>query len=71
VTTYLLDTNVVVRLMEPSAPEYPLLSNAIRRLVGDGHNLVLAPQVLAELWVVATRLEDATALAGRLPRPWK
>ena len=57
-TTYLLDTNVVVRLMEPSAPEYPLVGDAIRRLIREGHNFVLAPQVLTELWVVATRPED-------------
>ena len=54
-TTYLLDTNVVVRLLEPSAPEHGLVKDAIRRLLLDGHALVLAPQVLTELWVVATR----------------
>jgi predicted nucleic acid-binding protein len=54
-TTYLLDTNVVVRLLEPAAPEHPLVKDAIRRLLLDGHALVLAPQALTELWVVATR----------------
>ena len=54
-TTYLLDTNVVVRLLEPSAPEHALVKDTIRRLLLDGHVLVLAPQVLTELWVVATR----------------
>ena len=57
-STYLLDTNVVVRLMEPSAPEHTLVKEAIRRLVLDGNSLVLAPQVLTELWVVATRPVD-------------
>jgi predicted nucleic acid-binding protein len=55
VTTYLLDTNVVVRLMEPAAPEHATVEDAIRRLIMAGHALVLAPQVLTELWVVATR----------------
>jgi predicted nucleic acid-binding protein len=55
VSTYLLDTNVVVRLLEPSAPEHDTIRDAIRRLWVDGHALVLAPQVLVELWVVATR----------------
>ena len=57
-TTYLLDTNVVVRLLEPSAPEHKLVVETIRRLLVDGHALVLAPQVLTELWVVATRPVD-------------
>jgi predicted nucleic acid-binding protein len=55
VTTYLLDTNVVVRLMEPSAPEHVQVGNAVRSLIAAGNALVLAPQVLTELWVVATR----------------
>ena len=54
-TTYLLDTNVVVRLMEPLAPEHVEVENAIRRLLTAGHRLVLTLQVLIELWVVATR----------------
>jgi PIN domain. len=58
VTTYLLDTNVVVRLLEPSAPEHKLVADVIRRFLLDGHALVLAPQVLTELWVVATRPID-------------
>jgi predicted nucleic acid-binding protein len=55
VTVYLLDTNVVVRLMEPAAAEHEMVKEAIRRLIAAGHALVLAPQVLTELWVVATR----------------
>lgn len=53
-TGFLLDTNVVVRLMEPSAPEHPVVSGAIRTLLGQGQALFLAPQVLTELWVVAS-----------------
>ncbi len=54
-STYLLDTNVVVRLLEPSAPEHVMVRDTVRRLWVDGHSLVLVPQVLVELWVVATR----------------
>lgn len=54
-TTYLLDTNVVVRLMEPSASEHVQVENAVRSLIASGNTLVLAPQVLTELWVVATQ----------------
>ena len=42
-TTYLLDTNVVVRLMEPTAPEHAMVKGAIRHLIMAGHALVLAP----------------------------
>jgi predicted nucleic acid-binding protein len=59
VIPYLLDTNVVLRLMEPSAPEHATVTDAVRRLIRDGHLLVLVPQVLTELWVVATRPIDA------------
>jgi predicted nucleic acid-binding protein len=55
VSTYLLDTNVVVRLMEPAAPEHTIVRNAVHRLLEAGDTLVLAPQVLTELWVIATR----------------
>ena len=37
----------------------PLLKNALTRLVIDGDKLVLVPQVLVELWVVATRPLEA------------
>lgn len=57
-STYLLDTNVVVRLMEPTAIEHTIVKNAIHRLIEAGDTLVLAPQVLTELWVVATRPVD-------------
>lgn len=57
-STYLLDTNVVVRLLEPSAPEHTMVRDALRRLWTEGHSLVLASQVLVELWVVATRPLD-------------
>jgi len=67
VTTYLLDTNVVVRLLEPAAPEHVLVREAIRRLLLEGHTLVLAPQVLTELWVVATRPVDVNGF-GWPPR---
>jgi predicted nucleic acid-binding protein len=58
VSTYLLDANVVVRLMEPAAAEHTIIKETIHRLIESGHNVVLAPQVLTELWVVATRPVD-------------
>lgn len=51
----LLDTNVVLRWLERGAPEHAVVVEAIRRLTSRGTQLVLAPQVLIEFWVVATR----------------
>jgi len=55
VTAVLLDTNVLLRLVERSAPEHNVVLAAIETLSDRGSKLVLAPQVLVEFWVVATR----------------
>ena len=52
---YLLDTNVVLRLMDRHAPEHLVCRRAIERLRIQGESLCLAPQVLVEFWAVATR----------------
>ena len=53
--SYLLDTNVVLRLMDRHAPEHPVCRRAVERLRIQGESLCLAPQVLVEFWAVATR----------------
>ena len=55
----LLDTNVVLRWLERGAREHAVVVEAIRRLTLQGTQLVLAPQVLIEFWVVATRPVEA------------
>ena len=52
---YLLDTNVVLRLMDRHAPEHLVCRRAVERLRIQGESLCLAPQVLVEFWAVATR----------------
>lgn len=54
----LLDTNIVLRLLDRSAPEHTLCINAIENLLLRGDAPCLAPQVLIEFWVVATRPVD-------------
>jgi hypothetical protein len=44
-----------MRLMAPAAPEHTIVRNTVHRLLEAGHTLVLSPQVLTELWVIATR----------------
>jgi len=55
VTSVLLDTNILLRLVERSAPEHDIVLAAIEKLSDRGSKLVFAPQVLVEFWVVATR----------------
>lgn len=52
---YLLDTNVVLRLSNPSDDQHKLVTEAIATLLTQGNECYLTAQVLIELWVVATR----------------
>jgi predicted nucleic acid-binding protein len=52
---YLLDTNVVLRLSNPSDDHHELVTEAIATLLTQGNECYLISQVLIELWVVATR----------------
>lgn len=52
---YLLDTNVVLRLSNPSDDQHELVTEAIATLLTQGNECYLISQVLIELWVVATR----------------
>lgn len=51
----LLDTNVVLRLLAPASPEHAACLAVVEALLERGDEPCLAPQVLYELWVVATR----------------
>jgi len=52
---YLLDTNVVLRLIDREAPEHRVCQAAVEALITREEELCLAPQVLVEFWVAATR----------------
>jgi predicted nucleic acid-binding protein len=51
----LLDTNILLRSVEPRHAVHQATVDAIDQLRRGGHELVLAPQVLYEFWSVATR----------------
>ncbi|WP_089728616.1 type II toxin-antitoxin system VapC family toxin [Candidatus Thiosymbion oneisti] len=53
--TYLLDTNVVLRLLDRNDAAHNQCRLAVERLILRGDEPCLAPQVLTEFWVVATR----------------
>jgi predicted nucleic acid-binding protein len=52
---FLVDTNVALRMMAPLTPEHAACRSASQALLAAGHELVLAPQVIYEFWVVSTR----------------
>jgi predicted nucleic acid-binding protein len=51
----LVDTNVLLRLLQPAHVHYPLASSAIAGLRQQNFDLCIVPQNLVEFWVVATR----------------
>lgn len=54
-TQYLLDTNIILRFMNPSDKQHGSVTEAVAILLAQGDECYLAPQVLIEVCVVATR----------------
>lgn len=53
--TYLVDTNLLLRLAEPKHPMYDTVLNATEALRKRGELLGIVPPNLMEFWAVATR----------------
>ena len=51
----ILDANILLRLTEPTSPQYPTANSAVVVLRGQGFELRTIPQSYYEFWVVATR----------------
>jgi predicted nucleic acid-binding protein len=58
----LIDTNTLLRTLQPLHPQRETARGAIKALTGRGHELQLVPQNLTELWVVATRPVEQNGL---------
>ncbi len=67
-TNYLLDTNVALRLADLSSPQNRLVTDAVATLLEQQQVCYLSPQVLTELWVVATRPTDVNGLGWSAAR---
>ena len=52
---FLADTNILLRLLEPSDPEYTTVRGAVEVLAARGEQLCYAAQNLVEFWNVCTR----------------
>ncbi len=59
---YLLDTNVLLRLVDATDPLHPLAVSATRHLIHNNHELRVHAQALIEFWAVATRPVPANGL---------
>lgn len=57
-----LDTNVIVRNANRADPQQARVAGLLEQLVREGAELCLAPQVLFEYWVAATRPVQLTGL---------
>lgn len=59
---YLVDSNVLLRLLQRNDPHHSTIRQAVRTLLARGDELCCAPQNIVELWNVSTR--PATARGG-------
>ncbi|MBW4666274.1 MAG: hypothetical protein KME60_02230 [Cyanomargarita calcarea GSE-NOS-MK-12-04C] len=53
--TYLVDTNVLLRLAQNTDPLHPPARSAYVALEAEDKTLKIVPQTIIEFWVVATR----------------
>lgn len=60
--SYLVDTNVLLRLINSHDSQYTQAQNAIVRLLQQNVELNIVPQNLFEFWVVATRPANVNGL---------
>lgn len=66
-TRYLLDTNVLLRLVEPDSPSYALVRSLADRLWSNGARLFYTAQNLAEFCNVCTRPADRNGFGFSVP----
>jgi predicted nucleic acid-binding protein len=58
----LVDSNVLLRTLQPRSPQRETARAAIKALTARGQELSITPQNLVEIWVVATRPEANNGL---------
>ncbi len=56
--TYLLDTNILLRLARRDDPDHAVVDRALAKLANDGSVFCYTHQNIAEFWNVATRPSD-------------
>lgn len=59
---YLADTNILLRLVEPTNPQHLEAKNAVDKLLKQGETLYILLQNVSEFWNVCTRPLDKNGL---------
>ena len=59
----LADTNILLRSVHTSEPQYSIVENALAKLRSRQETLCIAPQNVVEFWSVATRSASENGLA--------
>jgi predicted nucleic acid-binding protein len=67
----LLDTNVLLRIAQPSSHDHQTAKSAVLALVSIDVRLCIVPQVIYEFWVVATRPQSVNGLGLDIPVAFK
>ena len=67
-TSYLLDTNVILRASDPASETFSLAAESVFLLLTENHECFLTAQVLIEFWVVATRPIEVNGLGWTAER---
>ena len=57
-TTCLIDSNILIRWVQPSDPDYPIVASALEALANQGAILCYTSQNVAEFWNACTRPTD-------------
>ena len=67
--TYLLDTNILLRLIDPFSQDHAVVKQALFVLSqSEDWQVVIVPQSIIELWAVATRPISANGLGYSLEK---
>ena len=66
-TAYLVDTNVLLRLVKPDDRDYPLVRSAVQQLWAVGEDLCYTSQNLAEFWNTCTRPAERNGYGLSIP----
>jgi len=62
-----LDTNILLRLVDRRAPEHGSVRSAVDSLIRNGEELCVVPQVLVEFYVAATRPVEVNGFGWDTP----
>ena len=65
-TSYLLDTNILLRATNPIDPLSAVIAQVVTKLISQGDTLHITAQNIVEFWAVATRPSSANGLGWNL-----